>query len=67
MRFLPVITIDGPKLSKEQKEQLVKEFSETASKVMGLPVEAMVVLIRECEPENVGVRGCLLCDLQPQE
>lgn len=63
---MPVITINGPKLSKDQKEQLVKEFSETASKVTGLPVEAMVVLIREDEPENVGVRGCLLCDLQPE-
>jgi 4-oxalocrotonate tautomerase len=63
---LPVITIDSPKLSKDQKEQLVKEFSETASRVTGLPVEAMVVLIRECEPENVGVQGCLLCDLQPE-
>jgi len=62
---LPVITIDGPKLSKDQKAQLVKEFSETASKVIGIPVEAISVLIRECEPENVGVRGCLLCDLQP--
>lgn len=64
---MPVITIDGPKLSKEQKEELVKQFSETTSKVTGLPIEAMTVIIRECEPENVGVRGCLLCDVNKGE
>ena len=27
---MPVITIDGPKLSKEKKAEMVKEFSKTA-------------------------------------
>ena len=62
---MPVITIDGPKLSKDQKQELVKLISEDASKVTGLPVEAMVVLIRESDPENV-VSGCLLCDIHPE-
>lgn len=61
---LPVITVDGPKLTKEQKAELVKSFSEAASKVMGLPVNAMVIIIRETDPENVGVGDCLLCDLR---
>lgn len=64
---MPVITIDGPKLSKEQKAELVKSFSETASKITGLPVQAMVVLVRENDPENVGVGDCLLCDLRRTE
>lgn len=64
---MPLITIDGPKLSKEQKAELVKSFSETASKIMGLPVDAMIVIIRENEPENVGVGNCLLCDLRRTE
>lgn len=59
---MPVITIDGPKMTKEQKAQLVKEFSETASKIMNLPVEAMVTIIREVESENVGTGNILLCD-----
>lgn len=59
---MPVITIDGPKLTKEQKAELVKEIAETASRIMGLPVEAMVTIIREVEAENVGVGNCLLCD-----
>jgi 4-oxalocrotonate tautomerase len=64
---MPVITIEGPALSKEQKAELVKSFSQTASKVMGIPVNAMVVIIREVEAENVGVGDCLLCDLRRTE
>ena len=61
---MPVITVDSPKLTTEQKAELVKSFSESASKVMGLPVTAMVIIIRETDPENVGVGDCLLCDLR---
>jgi 4-oxalocrotonate tautomerase len=64
---MPVITIEGPALSKEQKAELVKSFSQTASKVMGIPVNAMVVIIREVGAENVGVGDCLLCDLRRTE
>jgi 4-oxalocrotonate tautomerase len=59
---VPVITIDAPPLSREQKAQLVKSFAETASEVMDLPVSAMVFIINEVEPENVGVGDILLCD-----
>ena len=59
---MPVITIDGPKLTKEQKEKLVKSIAESASEIMGLPVEAMVTIIREVEAENVGVGNILLCN-----
>lgn len=59
---MPVITIDGPKLTKEQKAELAKSFTEKASEVTGIPVEAFVVQIREIEPENVAVGSILLCD-----
>ncbi len=59
---MPVISIDAPPLSREQKAQLVKSFAETASEVMDLPVSAMVIIINEVEPENVGVGNILLCD-----
>jgi 4-oxalocrotonate tautomerase len=59
---MPVITVDGPKLSKEQKSKLVKSYAESASEIMGLPVDAMVIIIREVEGENVGVGNKLLCD-----
>ncbi len=64
---MPVITIDTPSLSKEQKAELVKVFSQEASRIIGLPVDAMVVLIREMGAENVGVGNCLLCDLERTE
>ena len=59
---MPVITIDGPKMSKEQKSKLVSTYAESASEIMGLPVDAMVIIIREVEGENVGVGNTLLCD-----
>lgn len=59
---MPVITIDAPPLSKDQKAKLVKSFAETASAVMKLPVSAMVVIIHEIQAENVGVGDILLCD-----
>ena len=59
---MPVITVDGPKMTKGQKSKLVKVFAETASEVMGIPVSAMVIIIREVERENVGVGNLLLCD-----
>jgi 4-oxalocrotonate tautomerase len=61
---MPVITMEGPKLNKDQKAELVKSFSETASKVTVIPVSAMVVIIRELKGENAGVGGCLLCDMK---
>lgn len=59
---MPVITIDAPVMSKEQKRQLVDKFAKSASEVLKLPVSAMIVIIREVESENVGVGDILLCD-----
>jgi 4-oxalocrotonate tautomerase len=59
---MPVITIDTPHISKEQKEKLVKTFAESASEIIGLPVSAMVIIINEVESENVGVGNVLLCN-----
>jgi len=64
---MPVITIDAPPLNKEQKRELVNSFANTASKIIGLPVSAMVIIINEVESENVGVGDTLLCDRQQPE
>lgn len=50
-------------MTKEQKEELVKEFAETASRIMGIPVQGMVTIIREVESENVGTGNTLLCNM----
>ena len=57
---MPVITIDGPHLSKAQKEDLVESFTREASRVTGIHTQAFVVLINENDPDNVGVGGELL-------
>ena len=59
---MPVITLEAGKLNKEQKSQLVKEFTETASKVMNVPKQAFIVLLKENEIDNIGVGGQLLSE-----
>lgn len=51
---MPVIHFYGPKMTKEQKENLVKEFAATSSKVTNIPAEKFVTLIHEMGAEDVG-------------
>ena len=55
---MPVISFDIGELTKE--EVLAKEFSESASRVTGLPIEMIYVLFNERKFDNVGVGGVLL-------
>ena len=57
---MPVITIDGPPMSKEQKKDLVESFTREAARVTGIPTQAFIILINENDPDNVGVGGELL-------
>ena len=57
---MPSITFNIVKLNEEQKEQIVEEFSESASKITGIPKESFYVFINEFSEENVGVGGKLL-------
>ncbi|MFT8315018.1 MAG: 4-oxalocrotonate tautomerase DmpI [Clostridium sp.] len=57
---MPVITLEGEKLSKEQKSQLVKELTASAAKIMNAPEQAFVVLLKENEKDNIGVGGQLI-------
>ena len=60
---MPTIVIDGPPVcDMDRKRRLVKELSEAAAKAYDLPVDVMVVLIRENTPDNVGTGGVLLFD-----
>lgn len=51
---MPVITFDGGKLSKEQKKDLVCQFTESAHAITGIRKEAFVIIIRENDAENIG-------------
>ncbi len=60
---MPSITMELVKMSKEKKAQLVKEVTESTSRITGLPRQVIFVFIKENEPENVGVGGILLPDM----
>uniref|UniRef100_A9AB31 4-oxalocrotonate tautomerase n=1 Tax=Methanococcus maripaludis (strain C6 / ATCC BAA-1332) TaxID=444158 RepID=A9AB31_METM6 len=61
---MPVITIEAGSTSKEQKEKLIKEFTKSASEIIGIPEEKFVVLIKENSDENIGVGGISLSELK---
>lgn len=59
---MPVIFFYGPKLDKEKSREMIKSFTETASRLTGIDEHAFVVYLREASRENVGVGGELLED-----
>ena len=59
---MPTIFFYGPKLDKERSREMIKSFTETASRLTGIERSAFVVYLRESTPENVGVAGELLED-----
>lgn len=61
---MPSVTLEMAKLSKEQKQTLVREITESVSKVSGIPAEGIYVFIKENDLDNIGVGGKLLSDRQ---
>lgn len=59
---MPVITIEASTMSKEKKAALVKEMVTAASRILEIPEEAFVTLIRENEFDNIGNGTQLLSD-----
>jgi 4-oxalocrotonate tautomerase len=59
---MPVITIDGPMLSFEKKEKLVKEVSQLVSDITNIPKEAYVIFIKENSYDNMGQGGILISE-----
>lgn len=57
---MPTIFFFGPALEEEGKKELVKSFTETASRVTGIDPSAFVVYLFAVPPEDVGVGGVLL-------
>ena len=57
---MPTIMVEGPPMDIERKRQLVKKLTEAAVEVYG--IGHITVLIRENQPENVGLGGQLLAD-----
>ncbi len=51
---MPVITMYGPKMTDEQKKELIQAFAENGSKILGINPEAFNTTIIEMNPKNVG-------------
>lgn len=54
---MPYITVEGGKLTKEQKEELINKLTDVASKVMNVPSEFFLTTIKELPDENIGIGG----------
>ena len=59
---MPTIKMEVGKLNREQKEKLIKEFTESAARILSLPPEAFTVYLKENDYDNIGVGGKLLSD-----
>jgi 4-oxalocrotonate tautomerase len=59
---MPTIFFYGPELDREKSKEMIKSFTETASRLTGIDRSAFVVYLRASSPENVGVGGELLED-----
>jgi 4-oxalocrotonate tautomerase len=64
---MPNITFEGPRIDDvAKKRELIKTVTDAAVRAYGLRKQAMVILIKENRPENVGIGGELLAD-RPRE
>jgi len=60
---MPTIFFYGPKLEKEKRKEMIKSFTDAASRLTGIEKTAFVVYLRETPPKDVGVGGELLEDV----
>jgi 4-oxalocrotonate tautomerase len=56
---MPVITMSlgQGQTTKEQKKQLIENFTETAMEILKLPAQSFTILIHELSTDNIGVGG----------
>ena len=65
---MSIITVNRPKLSNiNKKRKLVEKLTGPLVEAYGLSKEEVIVVIQETEPENVGVGGMLVLDMQAGE
>ncbi|MBC7086915.1 MAG: tautomerase family protein [Tissierellales bacterium] len=59
---MPFIQFDGGQMTREQKMELAKKLTEVSHEVLGIPVEAFSVIIRENSMDNIATGGKLLSE-----
>jgi len=58
--MMPFIKLEGGKIDKVKKEELISELTRVASETLGIPEDAFIVLIKENEMDNWGTGGKVL-------
>jgi 4-oxalocrotonate tautomerase len=59
---MPTIIFYGPKLERDKKIDLIRNFTKSAAAATGIDETAFVVYLQEFESDRVGVGGELLED-----
>jgi 4-oxalocrotonate tautomerase len=54
-------------LNREQKKQLVDELTGSVSRILKTPEASVNVVLKENDPDNIGVGGKLLSELHHAE
>ena len=60
---MPFIQVETASATKEQKQALIAELTDAASRSMGIDAEAFYVLIKENSTDNWGLGGRVLTDV----
>ncbi len=63
---MPLITVETGTLNKEQKKQLAKEITATAAKIMNVPEQAIIMLMKENDLDNFSAGGKLVSEIMGQ-
>ena len=63
---MPVITVEGPSKSVEEKRKLVALLTKAMKEAYGYPEEFshIIVIVKENSPDNIGDNGILLSDMR---
>lgn len=61
---MPVVIVESNKLDVDKKREYVKNLTKLTAETYGLPENTVTIIIKENEPENIGVAGSLLSELE---
>ena len=64
---MPTIFFYGPELDHVKKKELIRGFTETASRLTGIDRSAFTIYLMASSPDNVGVGGELLLERLEQQ
>ena len=54
---MPIITVEGGRITSEQKRELISKMTQLASEIMQIPPDFFMITIKELPDENIGIGG----------